>query len=276
MIDLNNTELLNALDHFRAKQTPKFQTEFELALLNAQFLTPVQVPAGAKRAADGTVTVEPGEPLQFVSLMDTDGEPILPIFTDNKNYQATPQPWEPDVMVVQFPFAQFVEMFKQDPTLNKLVMNPFSEEGMEITRENIEYMLAIYAQDGHQHVKNHYQESAETPELEIVTAENIPTSLQAELMGLADDMHGVISEMYMLWMKMPDGYFVGKADAPSKQPMQSLLILNGDSQVGLQQTLPKFEEKFDEMMGGTQQVQVLLIDQVPGLNMDEFEPFYVY
>ncbi|MFL1695759.1 SseB family protein [Weissella kandleri] len=276
MIDLNNTELLNALAHFRVKQTPKFQTEFELALLNAQFLAPVQVPAGAKRTTDGTVTVKPGEPLQFVSLMAADGEPVLPIFTDDKNYQATPQPWEPDIMVVQFPFAQFVEMFKQDPTLNKLVMNPFSEEGMEITRENIEYMLDIYAPDEHQHAATHYQESDGAPELEIVTAENIPTSLQAELMGLADDMQGVISEMYMLWMKLPDGYFADEADAPFKQPMQSLLILNGDSQVELQQTLPQFEEKFDEMTGGTQQVQVLLIDQVPGLNMDEFEPFYVY
>lgn len=267
VINLDNTVLKEAFANFKATQNTELQTQFELALLNANFLVPVQAPEDLVPDAEGNLNVPAGQQLAFVSLIGPDESNFLPIFTDNENYQKNPEDWGKNIMVVEFPFTQFIEMFKKDETLQNLIMNPFiPEETLQIGRDNIEYLMQNYEyhQGEPQKMNDDVSDNANDQAIEIRVPDEIPTKLQANLMGLADDTNGAVSEMYLLWMQGAVG-----------QKGRFLLILDGDAEQ-LNPWIAKFKAAFPDTMGESILGEIVLRKEIAGLDLSEFEAFYQY
>ena len=266
VINIDNTVLKEDLANFKAVQNEELQTKFELALLNANFLVPVQVPEDLVPDAEGNLNVSAGQQLAFVTLIGPDESNFLPIFTDNENYQSNPEDWGQNIMVVEFPFVQFIEMFKQDENLQNLIMNPFiPEETLQIGRDNVEYLMQNYDYQGEpQKVDGNETENETDQSIEIRVPDEIPTKLQANLMGLADDTNGAVSEMYLLWMQGSGG-----------QQGRFLLILDGDDEQ-LNSQIDNFRAIFPETMGEEMMGEVVLKQEIAGLDLSEFQAFYQY
>ncbi|QIL50276.1 SseB family protein [Weissella coleopterorum] len=270
VINLDNTELKTAFANFKTVQTPELQTQFELALLNAHFLVPVQAPENLVPDAEGNLNLAAGQQLAFVSLIDPNEENFLPIFTDNENYQKNPDHWEQNIMVVEFPFTQFIEMFKKDATLQNLVMNPFiSQETLQISRDNIEYLMQNY--EYHQGEPQPIQNMMENSEpgtdqaIEIRVPDEVPTKLQANLMGLADDAKGIVDKMYLLWMQGAGG-----------RQGRFLLLLDGPDLGQVKDQIPNFKDVFPKTLGEKITGEVVLTQEIAGLDLSEFQAFYQY
>ncbi|MCM0582994.1 SseB family protein [Weissella diestrammenae] len=261
----NNDTLISALANFKADQSQANQQAFELALLQASFLVPVQIPDETKIDEQGGIAVESGEEIRLLTFMDNDQQQVFPVFTDEKNFQANPDGWAEDTRVITIPFGDFMTMFEKDEALGALAMNPFNEdEGMPISRQNMTYLAQAYTQieSGEAKVEAERQEAQELT-MEITVPEDVPTPLQYELIGIADDAMGKITEMYLLWLT-----------EQQSQAGRFFLVIDGPDVEQLNDFVPVFRNALKKVLGEQVTPEVVPMARLDGVDLSEFKTFY--
>ncbi|MDR3241197.1 MAG: SseB family protein [Lactobacillaceae bacterium] len=263
----NNDGLLEALAAFKADQAPEKQQTFEINLLNASFLVPVQIPDESLIDENGGVTVESGEEIRLMTFVDEEGKRVFPVFTDEKNFNANPEGWPADVKVLTMPFVDFMEMFDKDDSLGALALNPFIEDdGMPISRQNMAYLAQNYTKVEQNEAQVNAESATEEPEnmeMEISIPADVPTPLQYELIGVADDAMGTVTKMYLLWLE-------NKATNEGRY----FLVIDGPDVEQLNEMVEKFQTGFKTVLGEDALGEVAPINRLEGIDLSEFKTFY--
>ena len=265
--EFNNEELLDALAAFREEQNEKTEQNFTVALLNAVFLAPVLFTEEPTVLEDGALEVAP-DTMQLLTFEDEDGSTIFPIFTDAESMAAGEFPNEANTQIWPMTIEEYVPLFENDATLGALALNPFTN-GMPITRENLEYLAAVIAATNELSDEEDDDEIAPTSaddtdqDLEISVPENVPIALQYELMGVADDHAGIVSQMYLLWLASADNT---KANF--------LLVVDGPEKESVMALFPEFAAGFVKILGEEDSTVDIVSKEDFDVDLSEFPVLY--
>ncbi|MCW0953590.1 SseB family protein [Weissella ceti] len=252
---IDNTALLAALEALREDQNEQTDAAYTKALLEAEFIVPVNYKAVPKQNENGELELPEGSEIALVTLMSSeDGEEVFPIFTDLEAFNAQPEvegkqtvhPWG---MMISDYFPMLLN--GQNPQIAGLALNPFSD-GMPISRENIEYLAAM----------SEALQGGEGGQVEVKSANDmLSNEFRYELIGFGDDHPEAINKMTLLWLE---------ADGDG----QYLLVVDGDDEAAVSMLYPELEAVFEEFAGEEGPFFSLMMEKNFDADLSEFPELY--
>lgn len=252
---IDNTALLAALEALREDQNEETDQAYTKALLEAEFIVPVNYKNPPKQNDQGELEMPEGSEIALVTLMATeDGEEVFPIFTDMDAFNAQPEttgkqavhPW---AMMISDYFPMLLN--GQNPQIAGLALNPFND-GMPISRENVEYLAAM----------SNAFEAGEGGQVEVKSGSvMLSNEFRYELIGFGDDHPEAINKMTLLWLE---------ADGDG----QYLLVVDGPDESAVAMLYPELEAIFEEFSGEEGPHFSLMMESNFEADLSEFPELY--
>ncbi|WP_072152346.1 SseB family protein [Weissella viridescens] len=249
---IKNDALMDALHAMRDDQNETTENNYTQALLQAQLLAPVGFTQAPIEQADGSVVLPEGSEVRFVTFADENENMIFPVFSDDA--QADMGDWDVEDTVYPYPMTieQYLPMVfdEEVPNMGGLVLNPFSEDGMPITMDNLAFLASVLEAvhgDG---------------EVQVSAADDIvPGPLKYDLVALADDHSDLIKHLYLLRLTQgEEGSYLVVIDGPDRE---AALALGSD-----------FEKVFNDNAGDEGSEFNLIMSDDFGADLSEFTPIY--
>lgn len=252
---IDNAKLLAALEDLRAEQNEETDQAYTQALLEAEFIVPVNYKNPPKQNDAGELEMPEGSEVALVTLVaNEDGEEVFPIFTDMDAYNAQP---EIDAAQMVHPWAMMISDYfpmllnGENPQIAGLALNPFSD-GMPISRENIEYLAAVSGATA----------GAHGGQVEVKPTEDIVSNeLRYELIGFGDDHPEAIDKMTLLRL-------VAEGEG------QYLLVVAGKDEEAVAMLYPELEAIFEEYAGEEGPQFSLMMENNFDADLSEFPELY--
>lgn len=252
---IDNTKLLAALEALRVEQNEETDQAYTQALLEAEFIVPVNYKNPPKQNENGELEMPEGSEVALITLKATDeGEEVFPIFTDMEAYTARPamddhQTVHPWAMMISDYFPMLLN--GENPQIAGLALNPFSD-GMPITRENVEYLAAV---SGALQGENGGQ-------VEVKPAHDVMSNeLRYELIGFGDDHPEAIDKMTLLRLE-------------ANGEGQYLLVVAGKDEDAVAMLYPELEAIFEEFSGEEGPAFSLMMEDNFAADLSEFKHLY--
>lgn len=252
---IDNTKLLAALEALRVEQNEETDQAYTEALLEAEFIVPVNYKNPPKQNENGELEMPEGSEVALVTLMASEeGEEVFPIFTDLEAYNAQPEveglqkvhPW---AMMISDYFPMLLN--GENPQIAGLALNPFSD-GMPISRENVEYLAAV---SGALQGTNGGQVEVKP------TDDTISNELRYELIGFGDDHPEAIDKMTLLRLE-------------ANGEGQYLLVVDGKDESAVSMLYPELEAIFEEFAGEEGSAFSLMMESNFAADLSEFPELY--
>lgn len=251
MQTINNAPLLAALEALRADQNEQTDQAYTQALLEAQFIAPVNYKQAPKQNDAGELEMPEGAEIALVTLVAGEDEEVFPIFTDMDAFNAQPEttgaqkihPW---VMSISDYFPLILN--EANPKIVGLALNPFSD-GMPISRDNVEYLAAM-------------SEALQSGQVEVKSGDDVASNeLRYELIGFGDDHSEAINKMTLLRLV-------------TETEGQYLLVVGGEDEAAVSMLYPELEAIFEEYSGEEGPAFSLMMEQNFDADLSEFTPLY--
>ncbi|MBM7617692.1 hypothetical protein JOC36_001254 [Weissella uvarum] len=252
-LDITNQPVLDALHDLRENQNEDTEAAYTQALLEAHFIAPVSFTEPLQEQADGSIVLPEGAEVRFVTLRDEDDNMVFPVFTDMEKYN-TDGEWQAEEPVYPYPMSieQYLPMVfdEEVPNMGGLVLNPFSEDGMPITKDNMGYLA---------NVLEALQEDGGVP---VIPADEIaPGALQYDLVNFADDHGDIINALYLLWLGQEDGG-------------NYLIVVDGPDRDAVMALGPDLEKLFTDDAGSEGPDFNMMMSEDFGDGLSEFKPVF--